>query len=142
MVGVLVVSHGRFAEELVNAARTIVGETKGLEALSFGWNDHVELAEQQLNEAIRRVDTGKGVLLMTDMFGGTPTNLALSVHEANKVEIVTGVNLPMLIKCTNLREEMGLHEIAEKIAEEGRRSIHVATKILEFDESERPEDSS
>ena len=142
MVGVLVISHGKFAEELVNAAKIIVGETEGLEALSFGWHDEVDAAEKQLSEAIERVDNGKGVLVMTDMFGGTPTNLALSVLEEGKVEIVTGVNLPMLIKCTNLRDETDLHGVAARISEEGRKAIQVATRILESDDGASKDDAT
>lgn len=142
MVGVLVISHGRFAEELVNAATMIVGEIEGLGALSLGWHDDVGVAEKKLSEAIQRVDTGKGVLLMTDMFGGTPTNLALSVLEEGRVEIVTGVNLPMLIKCTNLRDETDLPSVAARIAEEGRKAIQVATRILESTDSSPGDDPS
>ncbi len=93
MLGLLVVTHGRFAEELVNAAVTIVGELEAFEALSIGWNDQMDLASKELTEALDRVNCGNGVLVLTDMFGGTPTNLALSQMESGKVEIVTGVNL-------------------------------------------------
>ena len=129
--GVVVVSHGKFAEELVRATATIVGELVGFEAVPIGWDDDVAEARQRIEAAIGRVDAGRGTLLMTDMFGGTPTNLALSFHEAGRVEIVTGVNLPMLIKLTNLRDEFGLAEAAAYIASEGRQAIHVATEILE-----------
>ena len=131
MLGLLVVTHGRLAEELVNAARTIIGEVEGLEAVSIGWNVEVDESSQHIADAIRRVDSGQGVLVLTDMFGGTPTNLALSLHEPDKIEIVTGVNLPMLIKFTNLREELDLHETAGQIAEQGRQAIHVASHLLD-----------
>jgi PTS system mannose-specific IIA component len=131
MLGLLVVTHGRLAEELVNAVRTIVGSVDALEAVSIGWNDEVEESSRRINEAVRRVDCGQGVLLFTDMFGGTPTNLALSLHEEGKIEIVTGVNLPMLIKFANLREQLKLHEAAERIAKQGREAIHVASHFLQ-----------
>jgi PTS system mannose-specific IIA component len=131
MLGLLVVSHGRLAEELVNALRTIVGSVEGLEAVSIGWDDEVDKTTRRISEALRRVDSGQGVLVLTDMFGGTPTNLALSLHEAGKVEIVTGVNLPMLIKFANLREQLDLKAAARRIAEQGREAIHVASHFLD-----------
>jgi PTS system mannose-specific IIA component len=130
MLGLLVVTHGRLAEELVISARTIVRDVDGLEAVSIDWNDDVEEARRRIEEARRRVDSGQGVLLLTDMFGGTPTNLALSMMEPGKLEIVTGVNLPMLIKFANLREERSLLETAEAIAEEARQTIQVASQLL------------
>jgi PTS system mannose-specific IIA component len=131
MLGMLVVTHGRLAEDLVQAVQTIVGPVEGLEAVSIGWNDDVDSATQSIEDAIGRVDRGKGVVVLTDMFGGTPTNLGLALHERGRIEIVTGVNLPMLIKFANLREEMELHEAAAKIAEQGREAIHVASHVLD-----------
>ena len=131
MLGLLVVSHGSFAEELVNATRKIIEDAEALEAVSMGWNDDVAEATAKIEEAVGRVDRGAGVLVLTDMFGGTPTNVALSLLEAGRVEIVTGVNLPMLIKFTNLRTEMTLKEAAVEIASQGREAIHVASELLE-----------
>lgn len=131
MLGMLVVSHGRFAEELVNATRNIVGEVEALEAISIGWDDPVDDTTKRIEEAIRRVDRGRGVLLLTDMFGGTPSNLALSLHDPHRIEVVTGVNLPMLIKFANLRDELELAAAAARLAEQGRQAIHVATEILQ-----------
>jgi PTS system mannose-specific IIA component len=131
MLGLLVVTHGRVAEELVASARTIVGEVEGLEAVSIDWNDDVDEATRRIEQARRRVDAGQGVLLLTDMFGGTPTNLALSLLEPGKLEIVTGVNLPMLIKFTNLREQRSLLETADAIAEEARQAVQVASRLLQ-----------
>ena len=131
MLGMLVLTHGRFAEELVLAAQTIVGEVTALEAVSIGWHDDVGEASRRIDEAIRRVDRGQGVLVLTDMFGGTPTNLALTLLEAGRIEIVTGVNLPMVIKFCNLREDLELTDAALKLAEEGRQAIHTASQILE-----------
>jgi PTS system mannose-specific IIA component len=131
MLGMLVVTHGRLAEDLVQAVQMIVGPVEGLEAVSIGWNDDVDSATKSIEDAIGRVDRGKGALLLTDMFGGTPTNLGLALHERGRIEIVTGVNLPMLIKFANLREEMELHEAAAKIAEQGREAIHVASHVLD-----------
>ncbi len=131
MRGLLVVTHGKFAEELVHAATRIVGELEGVEAISIDWDDDVNRVREMIEEGIRKLDQDEGVLILTDMFGGTPTNIALSLMEPGRVEIVTGVNLPMLIKFTNLRSRLELHESAARIAEQGRSSIHVATEILE-----------
>lgn len=132
--GLLVVTHGTLAEELVNAARTIVGAVQRLEAVSIGWHDDTAEATRRIKEAAARVDDGQGVLLLTDMFGGTPTNLALALHDEGKIEVVTGVNLPMVIKFANLREDLPLAEMAAAIAKQGRQAIHVATHVLESPE--------
>ena len=131
MLGLLVVTHGGVAEELVASAGRIVGQVERLEAVSIDWNDDVDEATRRISEALRRVDAGQGVLVLTDMFGGTPTNLALSLLEPGRVEIVTGVNLSMLIKFTNLREELSLLETADAIAHQARETIQVASRLLE-----------
>lgn len=131
MIGLLVVTHGKLAEELVNAAKKIVGEIEALEALAMEWDLQVDDAGQLIEEAIQRVDQGSGVLLLTDMFGGTPTNLALSLHEQDRIEIVTGANLPMLIKFMSLRENRELRDVAAQVAEQGQQSIQVASQLLE-----------
>jgi len=130
MLGLLVLSHGRLAEELVQAATTIVGPVDGLEAVSIGWDDDVSGARARIEAAVNRVGGDEGVLILTDMFGGTPTNIALSLLEQGKVEVVTGVNLPMLIKFANLREELDLPQAAERIAAQGREAIQVASQLL------------
>jgi PTS system mannose-specific IIA component len=131
MLGLLVLSHGRLAEELVQAAMKIVGPVESLEAVSIGWDDDVSGARERIEAAIERVGRDSGVLILTDMFGGTPTNIALSLLEQGRIEVVTGVNLPMLIKFTNLREQIELPEVSRRIAEQGRRAIHVASDLLE-----------
>ena len=93
MLGLLVVTHGRMAEDLVESAKRIVGDVVGLAAVSIDWNDDVDDATERIREAVRELDRGDGVLVLTDMFGGTPTNLALSLLDPGKLEIVTGVNL-------------------------------------------------
>jgi len=130
MLGLLVVTHGRLAEELVQAATTIVGPVEGLEAVSIGWDDDVSGARKRIEDAVGRLGREDGVLILTDMFGGTPTNIALSLLEDGRVEVITGVNLPMLIKFTNLREQIVLSEVSRSIAEQGRRAIHVASELL------------
>jgi PTS system mannose-specific IIA component len=131
MIGLLVVTHGQLAEDLVRAVEKIVGTSEALEAVSIDWDDDVDDARRRIEEAIDRLNDGDGVLILTAMFGGTPSNISLSLLEPGKVEIVTGVNLPMLIKFTNLREKLDLPEVACRIAEQGRKSITVATEILE-----------
>jgi PTS system mannose-specific IIA component len=130
MLGLLVMTHGRLAEELVSSVRNIVGPVERLEAVSIEWNDDPEEATRRVREARERVDSGSGVLLLTDMFGGTPTNLALSMLEPDRFEIVTGVNLPMLIKFVSLRQQQDLARAAASIAEQGRDSIQVASRLL------------
>ena len=127
----LVVTHGRLAEELVETVRTVVAGVDALEAVSIGWDDDVNEATRRIEAGIKSVDRGRGVLLLTDMFGGTPTNLALSLHDAGNVEIVTGVNVPMLIKFANLREQLSLQDAAGQVAEQGREAIQVASSLLE-----------
>ena len=131
MLGLLVVTHGRLAEVLVQATTTIVGEVEGLEAISIGWDDDVTVARKRIEDAVQRLGADDGVVILTDMFGGTPTNIALSLLEVSRVEVVTGVNLPMLIKFTNLRERPDPSVVAAGIADEGRRAINVASAILE-----------
>jgi PTS system mannose-specific IIA component len=130
MMGLLVITHGCLAEELVAATRRIVGDVERLEGISIDWDDDVDDARTRIVERIGALDAGAGVLVLTDMFGGTPTNLALSLLEPGKVEIITGVNLPMLIKFTNLRERTDLDDVARKIADQGRHAIHVASEVL------------
>jgi len=130
MIGGVVVTHENLAKELLNAATMIIGAPKNIAAVCIGWHEDVEDAKQEIRNAIKKVDTGAGVLVMTDMFGGTPSNLCLSFLSENQVEVVTGVNLPMLIKFCGLQEEIGLEQVAEKIKEQGKRSISIAGEIL------------
>jgi PTS system mannose-specific IIA component len=128
MIGIVVVTHGRVAEELVNAARNIVGEIPAIQAISIGWSDDPAAAKAAIEEGFAAAGGGP-VLVLTDMFGGTPTNLSLPFL-SEKVEIVTGVNLPMLIKASALREG-ALAEVARAVREQGKGAIFVASEILE-----------
>jgi len=141
-IGVVVVTHGQLAAELVNAAETIVGDLPQFAAVSIGWHDDVEDAREEIRKAIERVQGEDGVLLLTDMFGGTPANLGVTFLGRDKIEVITGVNLPMLIKFTNLRDECAFHEIARRIAEQGRRAIHVASELLEGQTDGAPGDEA
>ena len=131
MLGVVVVTHGQLATELVNAAEMIVGDLPQFAAVSIGWHDDVEQAREEIAQAIARLDGGEGVIVLTDMFGGTPSNLAMSLLEEGRVEVVTGVNLPILIKLANLREMVGLREVARRVREDGRNAIWVASDLLQ-----------
>ena len=127
--GVLVVTHGGLAFELVRALERIVGKVDGLKALTIGWDDDVPAARRAVEEALAEINPGGGVLIMTDMFGGTATNVTLAFLREG-IEIVTGVNLPMLIKFANIRDRCGLQEAAVRIKEQGQRSIAIATEYL------------
>jgi PTS system mannose-specific IIA component len=128
MIGIVVVTHGALAGELVNATRTIVGDIPAIAAVSIGWTDDMNSAREAIERAVAEVGGGD-VLILTDMFGGTPTNVSLPFLSP-KVEIVTGVNLPMLIKLTTLREGE-LVEVARVIRDQGKGAIYVASEILE-----------
>jgi len=126
MIGIVVVTHGRLAEELVNAARQIVGDVPAIAAVSIGWGEDVTAAQQGIEQGL--IEVGGDVLILTDMFGGTPTNLALPFL-SGRVEIVTGVNLPMVIKAVSLREG-SLAEVASAVRDQGKGAIYVASDIL------------
>lgn len=132
-VGVVVISHGQFATELLNAAEMIVGDLPGFTAVSIGWHDDVTVARDAIERAIAKVDHGRGVLLLTDMFGGTPSNLGLSFLEAGKVEVLTGANLPMLIKLAKVPSSADLVALGREICEHGRVAIRVASDLLRGD---------
>jgi PTS system mannose-specific IIA component len=133
MIGVVVVTHGQLAIELLNAAETIVGDLPRFAAVSIGWHDDVDDAREEIRQAIGRVQGPGGVLILTDMFGGTPSNVGLTFLEADKVEVITGVNLPMLIKLASLREESNLLAAARQMREHGRNAIWVASDLLRAD---------
>jgi len=130
MIGVVVVTHGQLATELLNAAETIVGDLPRFAAVSIGWHDDTEDARTEIEQAIARVEEGAGVLILTDMFGGTASNLAMSFLSREKVEVITGVNLPMLIKLANLPEQSDLLASAREMREHGRNAIWVASDLL------------
>lgn len=130
-IGGVIVSHGQLATELLSAAETVVGELGHIAAVSIGWHDDVELAKSEIEKAIASVDDGAGVLVMTDMFGGTPTNISAMFLKEGEVEIVTGVNLPMVIKLASYSKESGLSEVAQIVEEQGRQSIYRTGALLE-----------
>lgn len=129
-VGGVIVSHGEVANELMAAAQTVVGELDHIAAVSIDWNDDVENAKGQIAQAIKKVSQGNGVLLLTDMFGGTPTNISAMFIKENEVEIITGVNLPMVIKLASQNKETSLEEMAKAVEEQGKQAIYRASELL------------
>lgn len=126
-------THGNLANELVNAAETIVGDIRHIQAVSIGWHDDVNIARESIGEAIKRVNAGAGVLLLTDMFGGTPTNIACTFLEDTKtpaIEVVTGVNLPMIITLADQQPDEKLEQVAQRVREQGQKSIYLASGVL------------
>ena len=129
-IGGVIVSHGQLANELLAAAEQVVGELTHIKSVSIGWHDNVEAAQDEIERAIDEVSNEKGVLLLTDMFGGTPTNIAAMFIEEGQVEVVTGVNLPMVIRLASQPEELSLAEMATAIEEQGKESIYSASELL------------
>jgi PTS system mannose-specific IIA component len=130
LIGVVVVTHGQLATELVIAAEMIAGDLPHFAAVSIGWHDDVEAAKEAIAVAIDRVRRPAGVLVLTDMFGGTPSNLGITFLARDKVEVITGVNLPMLIKLTTLRGSSNLMEVARRIREAARDAIWVVSDVM------------
>ena len=126
----VIVTHGHLAGELLAAAEMIIGPVSHIAAVSIGWHDDVDAARDEVQRAINRVSQGTGVLLLTDMFGGTPTNIASMFLEEGAVEVVTGVNLPMVIKLATFTGEDSLTEVARKISDQGRQGIYLAGALL------------
>ena len=130
MIGVLLVTHGRLADELKAATEHVVGPQQSLLTVCIGPQDDMEARREEILEAIKTVDSGAGVILLTDMFGGTPSNLAISAMGSGNVEVIAGVNLPMLIKLASVRGKASLNEAVDKAQEAGRKYIRVASKEL------------
>src|SRR2546425_12074225 len=131
MIGVVVVAHGQLATELVNAAEMIVGDLPQFTAVSIGWHDEVNDAREDISQAIERVRGEEGVLLLTDMFGGTPSNLGMTFLETDRLEVITGVNLPMLIKLAGLRNKpSSLLAVGREMGEHGRHAVWGASDPL------------
>ncbi|MCG8441522.1 MAG: PTS sugar transporter subunit IIA [Caulobacterales bacterium] len=130
MIGIVLVSHGRLAEELVSAAEHVVGRLAGVRALSIDADDDMERRRADIRAALEEVDVGRGVIVLTDMFGGTPANLAISLMKAGRVEVLAGANLPMLIKLAEARENADLAVAAEAALTAGRKYIAMASQVL------------
>jgi mannose PTS system EIIA component len=130
MIGMVLVTHGRLAVEFIAALEHVVGPQRNVAAVCIGPEDDMERRRQDILRAIAEVDAGKGVVLLTDMFGGTPSNLAISVMDKAKIEVIAGINLPMLIKLASLRESEPLAAAVRGAQEAGRKYINVASQLL------------
>lgn len=130
MIGLVLVTHGRLAEEFLHALEHIVGRQTGIETISIGPDDRMEDRRADIAAAVARADTGKGVIMLTDMFGGTPSNLAISLLEIGRVEVVAGLNLPMLVKLARVRKDANLEKAASAAQDAGRKYINIASQIL------------
>ena len=130
MIGLVLVTHGQLADEFRKAVEHVVGPQPHIAAICIGAEDDMEKRRQEIVEAVGLVEQGKGVIILTDMFGGTPSNLAISVMAPGRVEVLAGVNLPMLIKLAGIREEKPLQEAILAAQDAGRKYINVASQVL------------
>ena len=131
MIGALIVTHGNLAHELLNAAKQIQADVSGIEAVPLEWTESVDTAREKIRLALDRVGSGCSVIIFTDMFGGTPSNISLSFLEKGRVEIVTGVNLPMIVKFATVKQEAkDVVTLAHVISEKGSKAIRVASEFL------------
>ena len=131
MIGMILVTHGRLADEFVTAMEHVVGPQKQVATICIGPHDDMQQRRDQIAEAIVTVNSGEGAIILTDLFGGTPSNLAISLLEAGQVEVIAGVNLPMLIRLESARRSMGVKEAVAAAREAGRKYISVASEVLE-----------
>jgi len=130
MIGVLITTHGNLGDELIKAAELIRGSIKGIVHIAVDQTKGVEDIKKEMSTALKKLEQGQGVLILTDLFGGTPSNLALSFLKTGKVEVITGVNLPMLLKLPDIREGMTLEDFAHFIKDYGIKNISLASDIL------------
>lgn len=130
MIGLVLVTHGHLAEEFISATEHVVGPQSAMAAICIGPDDDMEQRRQDIIDAVAKVDRGKGVIILTDMFGGTPSNLAISVMDRAGVEVIAGVNLPMLIKLASVRSKQDIGEAVTAAQDAGRKYISVASALL------------
>ena len=135
MIGAIIVTHGSLGEEIIKSAEMIIGKQEKIKSVAILPKDIEETLRENISKALNEVDEGKGVLILTDMFGGTPSNLSLCFFEENRIEVVTGINLPMLIKFSTERRKGTLSEIVSTIKEYGQKHILVASQILKKERS-------
>jgi mannose PTS system EIIA component len=130
MIGIVIVTHGRLASEFIHAVEHVVGQQPQMEAICIGPDDKMDVRRKDIADAVANVDNGKGVVILTDMFGGTPSNLAISLLEEGKVEVVAGLNLPMLVKLARIRGDSTLHKAVAAAQDAGRKYINIASQVL------------
>ena len=131
MIGIVVVSHGKLAHELVRAAEHVVGPQTAFKALSIEAEDDIDARREQIRETVAACNTGKGVIIVTDMFGGTPSNLAISVMPDARIDVIAGVNLPMLIKLVEVRSEAKLADAVKAARDAGQSYIRIASEVMD-----------
>jgi mannose PTS system EIIA component len=130
MIGLVLVTHGRLASEFIHAVEHVVGKQEQIEAICIGPDDKMDTRRRDIEAACGRVDSGLGVIILTDMFGGTPSNLAISLLNEGKIEVVAGLNLPMLVKLARVRKEYPLVKAATAAQDAGRKYINIASQVL------------
>ena len=130
MIGMILVTHGRLAEEFVHAMEHVVGQQSDVATVCIGPNDDMEVRRSEIRKAIRAVDTGEGAIILTDLFGGTPSNLAISLLKTGKTEVIAGINLPMLIRLAGARKRMELPAAVAAARDAGRNYITIASEFL------------
>jgi mannose PTS system EIIA component len=130
MIGLVIVTHGRLANEFIHAMEHVVGKQAAIEAICIGPEDRMDQRRNDIAAAVARVEAGHGVIILTDMFGGTPSNLAISLLQEGKVEVVAGLNLPMLVKLARIRVDYNLHKAAAAAQDAGRKYINIASQVL------------
>ena len=130
MIGLVLVTRGNLALEIISAMQHVVGKQEQIAAVCIGPEDDMEVRRAEILKKVKEVDSGSGTILLTDMFGGTPSNLAISIMDQAKVEIIAGINLPMLIKIASLRKEKNLKETVEGAQEAGKKYINIASQLL------------
>jgi mannose PTS system EIIA component len=130
MIGLVIVTHGRLANEFIHAMEHVVGKQSAIEAICIGPEDRMDQRRNDIAAAVARVEAGHGVIILTDMFGGTPSNLAISLLQEGKVEVVAGLNLPMLVKLARIRVDYNLHKAAAAAQDAGRKYINIASQVL------------
>ncbi len=130
MIGLILVTHGALADEFINAMEHVVGRQTDIVGICIGPNDDMERRRKEIADAIRRVDSGSGVIILTDLFGGTPSNLAISLMQAGRVEVIAGINLPMLIRLAKARGSMPVREATLAARDAGRNYITIASEFL------------
>jgi len=134
MIGIVIVTHGNLAQEFRLALEHVVGPQENMETINIGADDDMELRREDITKAVASVETGAGVIILTDLFGGTPSNMAISMMQDERIEVIAGINLPMLVKLAGLRDTKSIIEASEMAQEAGRKYIHVASKVLEGSE--------
>ena len=131
MIGLVLVTHGRLADEFIHALEHVVGKQNHIAAICIGPDDKMDTRRAEIASAIAKVNQGMGVIILTDMFGGTPSNLSISLLEEGKVEVVAGLNLPMLVKLARVRKDYNLHKAAAAAQDAGRKYINIASQVLQ-----------